>query len=87
MDFKRLIAVALATTACTESSTIPSRFDGPFRDDILDVEEGPFAHPVGVVANSRSGQVLPIDLANGWLFSDSFASPFVLFSIILGATI
>ena len=57
MAFKRLIAVAIATTACAESSVIPPRFDGAFRGDVLDVEEGPFSHPVGVVANSRSGQV------------------------------
>ena len=77
MALKRLIAVALVTSACSESSVIPSRFDGPFRGDVLDVEEGPFAHPVGVVANSRSGQVLSIDLTHGWLFSESLAAPFV----------
>ncbi|MEC7241763.1 MAG: hypothetical protein VXW32_11040 [Myxococcota bacterium] len=86
MALKRLIAVALATSACSESSVIPPRFDGPFRGDVLDVAEGPFAHPIGVVANTRSGQILAIDLNHGWLFSESFASPFVASNpIALGA--
>ena len=77
MALKRLIAVAVATSACAETSVISPRFDGPFRGDVLDVEEGPFSHPVGLVANSRSGQVLAIDLTHGWLFSESYAAPFV----------
>ena len=77
MDCKRLIAIGLAVVACSESSTIPSRFDGPVSGDVLDAEEGPFSRPVGLVANTRSGQVLPIDLSKGWLLSDSTGSPFL----------
>jgi len=77
MDCKPVILVALVAAACTEATTIPSRFDGPLRADVLDVEEGPFSHPIGLVSNSRSGQILPVDLARGWLLSDDGSAPFL----------
>jgi hypothetical protein len=77
MDCKRVVLLALVASACVEESTIPSRFDGPFRADVLEVGEGPFSHPVALVANSRSGLILPVDLARGWLLSDAVATPFV----------
>jgi hypothetical protein len=77
MDCKRVVVLALVATACTEATTIPSRLDGPFRADVLEAAEGPFSHPVALVANSRSGLILPVDLARGWLLSDANSTPFL----------
>lgn len=77
MDCKRIALIGVLCWSCTESSTIPSRFDGPMHADVLDVEEGPFDGPVGIVANSRNGRVLPVDLVKGWLLADNLAAPFL----------
>ena len=38
---------------------------------------GPFEEPVGFVANTRSGLIVPVDLKHATLLSDQVAAPFV----------
>ena len=51
-------------------------FDGPSASAVLDPSDGgPFEEPVGFVANTRRGTVVPIDLKNASLLGDQYGGP------------
>ena len=64
MDRQPLIlAIAMGLTGCDDTFVRTPSFDGPSASTVLDSREmGPFEEPVGFVANSRNGRIVPIDL-------------------------
>ena len=79
MDRKPLIFAAVAALCgCDDTFERTPSFDGPAASTVLDNQEmGPFDEPVGFVANSRNGRIVPIDLKHATLFSDQVAAPFI----------
>ena len=79
MDRQRLGALGalLIVCGCVDTSSALRHFDGPGGLAVLNPEDSPFDHPIGLVANSRSGNIVAIDLAEGWLLADRAASPFL----------
>ncbi len=67
--------------ACQDDDPVtldPEHFDGPTGVAILDPRDGgPYSTVVGFVSSSRSGRIHVFDAENGWLLSDSLASPFL----------
>lgn len=73
-------AVLLAPTlgGCGADFLLVGAFDGPDATAVLPVgAESPFNIPVGFVANTRSGRIVPLDLKHGTLLGDSVASPYL----------
>jgi len=64
-------------TGCPETPTPMGSFDGPTSSAVLPAEGSLFDEPVGFVANSRSGIIVPLDLKHGTLLSDQSAAPFM----------
>lgn len=63
---------------CTETPRIPLHFDGPVAATWLDVSDDlPFERPIGFVANSRSGTIVPLDLKEGRLLTDDSTASFL----------
>lgn len=63
---------------CTQTPRIPLHFDGPVAAAWLDVSDDlPFERPIGFVANSRSGSIVPLDLKEGRLLTDDSAASFL----------
>jgi hypothetical protein len=52
-------------------------FDGPISSAVLDPTGTVFEEPVGFVANSRNGIIIPLDLKHGTLLGDQYAAPFL----------
>ncbi len=52
-------------------------FDGPMGSAVLNPEGTVFDEPVGFVANSRNGIIVPLDLKHGTLLGDQYAAPFL----------
>jgi len=63
--------------ACDASDTIPLHFDGPVAGAVLPEGSTPFFDPVGLVANSRSGTILPLTLKEGRFLSEDPMAPFL----------
>jgi hypothetical protein len=77
MDRKRLILLTAFLVGCPSTEIPMGSFDGPTTASILSPEGTIFDEPVGFVANSRSGHIIPLDLKHGTLLSDQFAAPFM----------
>lgn len=68
----------LLLAACDDDSLIPLHFDGPVAAAFLPEDAGgPFDTPVGFVANSRSGTIVPLDLKEERLLNDDRAGSFL----------
>jgi hypothetical protein len=52
-------------------------FDGPMGTAVLNPEGTVFEEPVGFVANSRNGIIVPLDLKHGTMLSDQYGAPFL----------
>ncbi|MCB9762873.1 MAG: hypothetical protein H6739_23940 [Alphaproteobacteria bacterium] len=64
--------------ACEDTSVSEGTFDGPTGAAVLHPDQGgPFYEPVAVVANSRSGTLIPLDVKHGLLVADDPAAPFL----------
>ncbi len=73
-----MMFLLLALTACDDGFKRTPSFAGPSSSTVLDSREmGPFEEPVGFVANTRSGLIVPVDLKHATLLSDQVAAPFV----------
>jgi len=77
MDRKSLILLLAGGLGCAETELRKGAFDGPHSATVLHPEGTFFEEPVGFVANSRSGIIIPIDLKHGTLLSDQFGAPFL----------
>ena len=78
MGRQPIILGLLALTACDDAYVRNGSFDGPAAATVLDSREmGPFEEPVGFVANSRDGLIIPVDLKHATLLSDQVAAPFL----------
>jgi hypothetical protein len=78
MGRQPLITALLVLAACDDGFRRTPSFDGPNGSTVLDSREmGPFDEPVGFVANSRSGLIVPVDLKHATLLSDQVAAPFI----------
>jgi hypothetical protein len=77
VDRKRLIGLAALLVGCPETPTPIPSFDGPVSAAVLPADGTIFDEPIGFVANSRSGIIVPLDLKHGTLLSDQFAAPFM----------
>ena len=72
------MALLAALTGCGDAPLGDRAFDGPDGLAVLDPSEGgPFDEPVGFVANTRDGTIVPIDLKRGILLGDQAAGPFL----------
>lgn len=72
------LLMAPALTACADDILLVGAFDGPDATAVLAVgAESPFSIPVGFVANTRNGRIVPLDLKHGTLLGDSVASPYL----------
>jgi hypothetical protein len=69
------IVVLLSFAGCALVEFGAPNFDGPMGSDVLVPEDNDlFEEPVGFVANSRSGTIVPLDLKYGVLLSDQYAA-------------
>jgi hypothetical protein len=72
------LATGLLLAGCAETETIPLHFDGPVAAAVLDVGDGgPFTEPLGLVANSRNGTIIPLDMRSGRLMTDDASASFL----------
>ncbi len=63
---------------CTDLPIVPLHFDGPVAAAVLPPGVGgPFEVPVGFVANSRNGTIVPLDLKQGRLLTDDATASFL----------
>ncbi|MEL6342050.1 MAG: hypothetical protein AAFV53_02885 [Myxococcota bacterium] len=69
-----LLAISLLT-GCADTSVGNLFLDSPYGAAVLD--GGPFEDPIGFVANTRDGHIVPLNLKIGTYFSDNVASPFL----------
>ena len=68
----------LGLLACEDAARIPLHFDGPVAAAWLDTSDDlPFERPIGFVANSRSGTILPLDLNEARLLTDDSTASFL----------
>ena len=75
--------IALLILGCAESVGIPLHFDGPSGAAWLpESADLPFDRPVGFVSNSRSGDIIPLDLKEGRLLTDDSMASFLRASAI-----
>ena len=75
--------IALLILGCTDSVGIPLHFDGPSGAAWLaESADLPFDRPVGFVSNSRSGDIIPLDLKEGRLLTDDSMASFLRASAI-----
>ena len=78
MGRQPLIAALFVLAGCDDGFRRTPSFDGPSSSTVLDSREmGPFEEPVGFVANTRSGLIVPVDLKHATLLSDQVAAPFI----------
>jgi hypothetical protein len=77
VDRKRLIGLAALLMGCPERPISIPAFDGPMASAVLPADGTIFDDPVGFVANSRNGIIVPLDLKHGTLLSDQYAAPFM----------
>lgn len=63
--------------ACSDTSSILLHFDGPIAAAIVPGGTSVFDDPVGVVANQRSGVIVPVDLKAGRLLTLSESASFL----------
>ncbi len=74
-----MLGLVLLLVGCDDEVGDLPWFDGPVGAAVLDPSEGgPFDEPVGFVANSRSGTIVPIDLKHVTLLADQPGSPFLM---------
>lgn len=72
------LVLAPALAGCADDILLVGAFDGPDATAVLPVgAESPFNIPVGFVANTRNGRIVPLDLKHGTLLGDSVASPYL----------
>lgn len=70
--------IALLLLACTPTYFIEGSFNGPDGVAVLHPEDGgPFYEAVALVANSRSGRIVPLDIKHGQILADDPAAPFL----------
>lgn len=68
---------------CSEEFGIPLHFEGPVSAAWLaESDDLPFQTPVGFVANSRSGTIVPLNLKEGRLLSDDGMASFLRASLL-----
>lgn len=68
---------------CGQEFGIPLHFEGPVAAAWLAEGEGhPFETPIGFVANSRSGSIVPLNLKEGRLLTDDGAASFLRASLV-----
>ncbi len=68
---------------CDDTPTIPLHFDGPVAAAVLPADgRTPFPGPIGFVANSRSGTIVPLDLEEGRLLTDDPTASFLRASAV-----
>lgn len=73
-----LVGVALGLTGCNTLEFASNWFNGPTGATVLDpLDDSPFNEPIGFVANSRDGTIVPLDMKNGTLLSDQAAASFL----------
>jgi hypothetical protein len=69
------IVVLFSFAACEIPEPGAPNFDGPTGSDVLVPDDNDlFEEPVGFVANSRSGTIVPLDLKYGVLLADQYAA-------------
>jgi hypothetical protein len=72
-----LLLLPLAA-ACGQTLELEGSFDGPDGAAILEVgPDSPFTLPVGFVANTRSGRIVPLDLKHATGLGDQAAAPYL----------
>lgn len=64
-------------TGCTNTEGILLHFDGPIAAAVLPGGTSVFDEPVGLIANQRSGQIVPVDLKAGRLLTLSKSASFL----------
>ncbi len=67
----------LALTGCNNLEPILLHFDGPIAAAVIPGGESVFDDPVGLVANQRSGLIVPLDLKQGRLLTMSMTASFL----------
>jgi len=73
------LILALLLWGCDDETGDIPWFDGPVGAAVLDPSDGgPFDEPVGFVANSRNGTIVPIDVKHVTLLTDQPGAPFLL---------
>ncbi len=73
----------LGLLGCEDTPTIPLHFDGPAAAAVLPADgRTPFTGPIGFVANSRSGTIVPLDLEEGRLLTDDPIASFLRASAV-----
>jgi hypothetical protein len=71
-------APLLLLLGCSETLDLISlRFDGPIAAAVLPADAGPWEVPVGFVANSRDGTIVPLDLKMGRHLTDDPSASFL----------
>lgn len=76
---RQSLILALLLAGCNDETGDIPWFDGPVGAAVLDPSDGgPFDEPVGFVANSRSGTIVPIDVKHVTLLTDQPGAPFLL---------
>lgn len=72
------LALLAALLGCGDDPLGDPAFDGPGAVAVLDpLEGGPFDEPIGFVASTRDGAIVPIDLKRGILLGDQVGGPFL----------
>jgi hypothetical protein len=73
----RMLLAAFVCACANEELGAPS-FDGPIGSAVLTPSDNAiFGEPVGFVANSRSGTIVPLDLKYGTLLTDQLGASFL----------
>ena len=78
MTAPRSALIAALLIGCSDPQLPSSWFDGPAESAVLQPwQASPFNEPVGFVANSRNGTIVPIDLKHASLLADQLAAPYL----------
>jgi hypothetical protein len=73
-----IFSLALSSlVGCSDPTGILLHFDGPIAAAVIPGGASVFDDPVGVVANQRSGSIVPVDLKSGRLLTLSEAASFL----------
>lgn len=73
----RPLIALLLLAGCEEDEPYEGAFDMPTGVSVLPSEHGPFAWPVGFVANGVGGQIVPLDLKYGRFLTDDPTAGFL----------
>ncbi|MBM4390076.1 MAG: hypothetical protein FJ090_03055 [Deltaproteobacteria bacterium] len=68
---------------CEDAPRVPQHFDGPVAAAVIPADgRTPFSGPIGFVANSRSGTIVPLDLEEGRILTDDPTASFLRASAV-----